>query len=192
MLSSMSLMVARQCQGTAASSMAMSHMTRLACPAASANLFSANKAQSLQQKKIQSLRYQTLAPRNVNGVLSANKINNSTLVPARQMSGDHVRLWSLERAVSVLQIPCFIVPFMWTNPMTDAVFATLLVLHSHWGVEAIVVDYIRPSLFGGNEIIPNICQALVWALSAFTLGSLYYFNYSDIGVVAAIKSLWSM
>merc|ERR1712076_286736 len=172
--------------------MALSQMTRMACPAASTNLFSANKAQSLQQNKIQSLRYQTLASRNVNGVLSANKTNNSTLVPARQMSGDHVRLWTLERAVSVLQIPCFIVPFVWTNPMTDAVFATLLVLHSHWGVEAIVVDYIRPSLFGGNTVIPNLAQALVWALSAFTLGALYYFNYTDIGIVNAIKMLWKL
>ena len=67
-----------------------------------------------------------------------------------------------------------------------------LVLHSHWGVEAIVVDYIRPSLFGGSTVIPNLAQALVWALSAFTLGALYYFNYTDIGLVNAIKMLWKL
>ena len=86
----------------------------------------------------------------------------------------------------------FIVPFMWTTPATDALLCTLSVLHSHWGVEAIVVDYIRPSLFGGSTVIPNMAQALVWALSAFTLGALYYFNYTDIGVVNAIKMLWKM
>ena len=66
------------------------------------------------------------------------------------------------------------------------------VLHSHWGVEAIVVDYVRPSLFGGNTIIPNIAHAGVWALSAFTLGALFYFNYTDVGIVNAIKMLWKV
>ena len=69
---------------------------------------------------------------------------NSALVPtsslstsaSRAMSGagsDHVKMWTLEKVVSFAQIPAFIVPFMMTNPVTDAVFCTLLVLHSHWG-----------------------------------------------------------
>ena len=71
-----------------------------------------------------------------------------------------------------------ILPFLHTTPATDAVFCTLAVLHSHWGIEAIVVDYIRwgttttstlevsftchltrPVLFGGSTTIPNICVA---------------------------------
>ena len=60
------------------------------------------------------------------------------------------------------------------------------------GIEAIVVDYVRPSLFGGSTVIPNIAQALVWALSVFTLGGLYYFNYTDVGLVNAIKMLWQI
>ena len=60
------------------------------------------------------------------------------------------------------------------------------------GIEAIVVDYIRPALFGGKTLIPNICQGAVWVLSAFTLGALYYFNYTDVGLVNAIKMLWKL
>ena len=60
------------------------------------------------------------------------------------------------------------------------------------GVEAIVVDYIRPSLFGGKTLIPNLCQGAVWLLSFLTLGGLYYFNYTDVGIVNAIKMLWSL
>ena len=74
----------------------------------------------------------------------------------RQSSGDHVKMWSAERFVSLAQVPACIVPFVVTTPMTDAMFCTLAVLHSHWGVEAIVVDYIRPSLFNGSTVIPNI------------------------------------
>lgn len=110
-----------------------------------------------------------------------------------KMSGtDHVRLWTAERLVSLGQIPAFVGPIVYTTPLTDAIFCTALVLHSHWGIEAIVVDYIRPSLFGGKTFIPNICQGLVWALSAFTLGGLYYFNYIDVGLVNAIKMLWGI
>ena len=68
----------------------------------------------------------------------------------------------------------------------------MAVLHSHWGIEAIAVDYIRPSLFNGSTVIPNIAVALVWALSAFTLGALYYFAYTDVGIINAIKMLWKL
>lgn len=112
--------------------------------------------------------------------------------PQRSSSDDHVKLWSAERAVSAAQIPAIIIPFMHTTPLTDAMFCTLAVLHSHWGIEAIAVDYIRPSLFGGSTTIPNIAVGLVWALSAFTLGALYYFAYTDVGIVNAIKMLWKL
>ena len=129
----------------------------------------------------------------------------------RPSSGDHVKMWTAERAVSIAQVPAVILPFMFTNPMTDAMFCTLAVLHSHWGIEAIVVDYIRPALFNGSTFIPNLCVGwvkiinlwflssfiilivrLVWLLSAVTLGSLFYFNYSDVGIVNAIKMLWRL
>ena len=54
-----------------------------------------------------------------------------------------------------------------------------------------MVDYIRPSLFGGKTLIPNIAQGAVWLLSGVTLGGLYYFNYTDVGIVTAIKMLWT-
>jgi len=111
---------------------------------------------------------------------------------AKQSSGDHVRMWTAERAVSLAQIPAIVIPFLHTTPATDALFCTLAVLHSHWGIEAIVVDYIRPSLFNGSTVIPNIAVALVWALSAFTLGALYYFAYTDVGIINAIKMLWKL
>jgi len=111
---------------------------------------------------------------------------------SRPSSGDHVKMWTAERAVSIAQVPAVILPFLYTTPLTDALFCTLAVLHSHWGVEAIVVDYIRPSLFGGSTFIPNLCVGLVWILSAVTLGALYYFNYTDVGIVNAIKMLWKL
>ena len=81
-------------------------------------------------------------------VASAKTINapspfRSSLVPARHFSvsgsrlggagSDHVGMWTAERVVSALCIPGMLVPLAFTNPVTDAIFCTLLVVHSHWG-----------------------------------------------------------
>lgn len=58
------------------------------------------------------------------------------------------------------------------------------------GVEAIVVDYVRPSVFG--PVIPKLALALVYGLSALTLGSLWYFTYTDVGLAKAVKMLWKL
>merc|ERR1719145_539339 len=63
-------------------------------------------------------------------------------------------MWSAERVVSAAQVPAVILPFLHTTPITDAVFCTLAVLHSHWGIEAIVVDYIRPSFLAAVQQSP--------------------------------------
>ena len=101
---------------------------------------------------------------------------SSSLVPqtyfstcsSRAMSGagsDHVKMWTLEKVVSFMQIPCFIVPFMLTNPVTDAVFCTLLVLHSHWGKTD------QPQAFiGFNDILipfflSQVLKPLSWTIS---------------------------
>ena len=86
--------------------------------------------------------------------------------------------------------------FLFLNPLRQtlrrwgAFFNTTAL--SILGVEAIVVDYIRPSLFNGSTTIPNIAQGCVWALSIVTLAGLYYFNYTDVGIINAIKMLWKL
>ena len=94
------------------------------------------------------MRQQIRCIQNVNkqALFKAPK-TTSTLVPAQflattavqRSSGDHVKMWTAERAVSVAQIPALLVPFMWTTPMTDAIFCTLAVLHSHWGKFSLVI-----------------------------------------------------
>lgn len=58
------------------------------------------------------------------------------------------------------------------------------------GVEAIVVDYVRPVVFG--EAIPKIARMLVFLISAFTLGGLLYFNMNDVGIARAVRRFWSI
>eukprot|EP00096_Caligus_rogercresseyi_P007130 TRINITY_DN2466_c0_g1_i1.p1 TRINITY_DN2466_c0_g1~~TRINITY_DN2466_c0_g1_i1.p1 ORF type:complete len:153 (-),score=39.19 TRINITY_DN2466_c0_g1_i1:345-803(-) len=105
---------------------------------------------------------------------------------------DHGKLWNFERVIATLQVPAVVIPFTYTTPVTDAIFCTLAVLHTHWEIEGCAVDYIRPSLFNGSNVIPYIAQAAVWVLSAAALGGLFYFNYTDIGFVNAIKMFWRL
>ncbi len=64
---------------------------------------------------------------------SSSSFPKSFSTTAALRSDDHVFEWKIHRALSLVQIPMFVVPFVWTNPVTDAVFCTLLVVHSHWG-----------------------------------------------------------
>jgi hypothetical protein len=103
-----------------------------------------------------------------------------------------IRVWSMEKGVSALLVPGIIVPFLYTTPVTDGIFCAMMTLHSYWHTEAMVVDYIRPKLFGGNTFIPNLCRALCFALHAFILGALFYYNYTDIGIINSIKMFWKL
>jgi len=107
-------------------------------------------------------------------------------------SGDHSKTWSLEKGVAALAVPTSILPFIYTTPVTDAIFCTVAVLHSYWGMEAIVVDYVRPSLFGGSTVIPTLSRGLMFGIHAFMLGALFYFNYTDVGLVNAVKMFWKL
>jgi len=106
-------------------------------------------------------------------------------------TGDHVKLWTAERILSAALVP--IIPMaiiMPCTPLLDYLVAFGLTVHSHWGIEAIVHDYVRASIFG--ETIPKIAVALVYGLSVMTLGGLFYFIYADVGLGQAVRMLWKL
>ncbi|CAG7835749.1 unnamed protein product [Allacma fusca] len=113
-------------------------------------------------------------------------------VPSRNSGSNssHVTLWTAERALSAAMVPVLPLAFIFPSQALDYLLAFSFTLHSHWGIEAIVVDYVRPSMFG--EVIPKIAIALVYGLSTLTLGGLFYFVYADVGIVNAIKLLWKV
>jgi len=125
------------------------------------------------------------------GQLGVTATKNIVLIPKRFSSGgDHVKLWTAEKVVSAAFLPILPLAFLFPSAGLDYLLAFAMTIHSHWGIEAIVVDYVRPSVFG--EAIPKVAIGLVWALSALTLGGLSYFIYSDVGLVNAIKMLWKL
>lgn len=58
------------------------------------------------------------------------------------------------------------------------------------GIEAIVVDYVRPSIFG--PVIPKVGVILVYALSIGVLAGLLNFIFNDVGLANGIRMLWKL
>ncbi|KAK7084289.1 hypothetical protein SK128_017761 [Halocaridina rubra] len=107
-----------------------------------------------------------------------------------QAGHDHVLHWTAERILSGILMGAIPLAIVYPTPSVEYVLALSMTLHSHWGVEAIVVDYVRPSVFG--KIIPKLAVGAVYGLSFLTLGGLCYFIYTDVGIINAIKLLWKL
>jgi hypothetical protein len=58
------------------------------------------------------------------------------------------------------------------------------------GIEAVVVDYVRPITFG--NVIPKIALGALYLLSIVTLAGLLFFITNDVGIVLAIKQFWKL
>ena len=52
------------------------------------------------------------------------------------------------------------------------------------------MDYWRPKIVG--PALAKMGVAAVYGISAFTLGGLCYFNYTDVGIINAIKMFWKL
>ncbi|KAH1273725.1 hypothetical protein KXW98_000384 [Aspergillus fumigatus] len=97
--------------------------------------------------------------------------------------------WTFERLVSVGLIPLTIAPFAAgsLNPVMDSVLCALLVLHSHIGFHASIIDYFP------KRRVPKTKTFLDWLLRAFTVTTavgLYEFETNDVGITEAIKRVW--
>lgn len=104
--------------------------------------------------------------------------------------GDHSGLWTAERGLSLGLLALLPAALAFPSQPLDTLLAISVVMHAHWGLEAIVTDYVRPIIFGNT--IPKIAHFLLIAYSALVLGGLLYFTYTDVGVSRAIRSLWAV
>lgn len=98
--------------------------------------------------------------------------------------------WTFERLVSASLIPLTIAPFAAgsLNPLTDAVLCATILIHSHIGFDAMVVDYLP------NKRVPKTRFLFNWGLRAATVlvgVGLYEFETNDVGLTEAVKRIWT-
>uniref|UniRef100_A0A224Z8P0 Succinate dehydrogenase [ubiquinone] cytochrome b small subunit n=1 Tax=Rhipicephalus zambeziensis TaxID=60191 RepID=A0A224Z8P0_9ACAR len=113
-----------------------------------------------------------------------------TTVRLASADTNYVKIWKAERILAASMIAIVPGAFMFPSPVMDCLLAISTTMHLHWGIETIVVDYVRPALFG--NLIPKVAVGAVYALSIATLTGLFYFNFTDVGIVKAIQMLWSV
>jgi len=86
-------------------------------------------------------------------------------------------------------IPLTVAPFAAgsLSPVADAILCAAIIIHSHIGFQALIIDYIPP------KRLPKTRTFFKWLLRASTLTvavGLYEFETNDVGVTEAIKRIW--
>ena len=122
-----------------------------------------------------------------NVLLRKNLFQNLISKRALSASHNHGKLWVFEKVVTIGMIGVIPAAFMYQSSILDYLLALSLVAHCHWGIEAIVIDYIRPSILG--PVIPKVAIGAVYLVSIAALAGLFYLNYSDVGLATAIKMI---
>ncbi|XP_018794013.1 PREDICTED: succinate dehydrogenase [ubiquinone] cytochrome b small subunit, mitochondrial isoform X1 [Bactrocera latifrons] len=104
--------------------------------------------------------------------------------------GNHTPLWTAERLISLSLLGVVPAAFIYPSQTLDALLAVSVVLHSHWGVEAIITDYARPQVVG--PLLPKVAHGALILLSIATLGGLFYIIQNDVGIANSIKQIWKI
>lgn len=115
-----------------------------------------------------------------------------SMTAARQSAAgsNHAGIWTAERVLSLALLGIMPAALAFPSKTFDTLLAISVVMHAHWGIEAIVVDYVRPVLFG--QLIPKLAPAVVIMFSAVLLGGLLYFINTDIGIAQTIRKFWAI
>ncbi|XP_012267077.2 succinate dehydrogenase [ubiquinone] cytochrome b small subunit, mitochondrial [Athalia rosae] len=128
----------------------------------------------------------------VKPLLQPNLLRSITTSPLLRtpVTGDHVRLWQVERVTSAVLIGLLPACVILQNPVVDSTLALLMVMHSHWGLEAIVIDYARPIVVG--NIFPKVAHLALYLLSATTLAGLLFLIYNGPGLGKTVRNFWAV
>lgn len=95
----------------------------------------------------------------------------------------------MERLIAAGLVPLTIAPFAAgsLNPTLDAILCGTLLVHSHLGLQSVIIDYFP------KRAHPGLHKTFWWALNLATVTvgvGLYEFETNDVGVTEAIKRMW--
>jgi succinate dehydrogenase (ubiquinone) membrane anchor subunit len=101
-----------------------------------------------------------------------------------------VTLWQAERVLSVGLLGLVPAALLVPTQATDYLVSLAIVMHFHWGLEAIVTDYVREALFG--KVLPKATHAALLVFSAATLAGLFMMAYNDQGISKTVRKIWAI
>ena len=97
-------------------------------------------------------------------------------------TSDH---WKVERAVIIAMLAVIPGSFIYDSAMMNYLLAGTIAIHSHWGMDAVLIDYCP------RKFLP-FANLLRYLMTAIAFGGLCYFSYNDIGLTKAMKALWAL
>ncbi|XP_037948556.1 succinate dehydrogenase [ubiquinone] cytochrome b small subunit, mitochondrial [Teleopsis dalmanni] len=103
---------------------------------------------------------------------------------------NHTMLWKAERIVSAALLGIMPIAIMFPSQTLDALMAISIIIHTHWGVEAIITDYMRPNVVG--PMVPKVSHMALILVSIASLGGLFYLIFNDIGISKTIRQFWEI
>ncbi|KAI5714110.1 hypothetical protein M8J76_015712 [Diaphorina citri] len=143
-----------------------------------------NQLQIVQ--KLSNQNFTSLSPSLVKH-FSTTQVQHDAAVHSKS---DHTTLWTIERFLSAGLLAVIPAAYLVPSVALEYALVVSIVMHSHWGIEALVVDYARPEVVG--VALAKIFHLSVYILSIITLAGLMNLILNGGGVVEGTKKLWAI
>ncbi|KAH9059683.1 mitochondrial inner membrane protein [Lactarius vividus] len=124
------------------------------------------------------------------GPIYKGTVNDPTTFPPPSKSHGSYH-WSFERLLAAGLVPLTTAAFVTSGssaPLIDGLLGVSLIVHSHIGFDAVLVDYLHKRKF------PTLGPLFTWTLRVTTLAvgvGVYQFNTNDIGLTELIRRVWT-
>ncbi|XP_050520287.1 succinate dehydrogenase [ubiquinone] cytochrome b small subunit, mitochondrial isoform X2 [Daktulosphaira vitifoliae] len=113
----------------------------------------------------------------------------STATPTKSEK-NYASLWKGERIVSIALLPLFPAAIIYSSPIIDTLLATSLSLHVYWGLEALVIDYLRVPVVG--QLANKVGHVAVTLAAILTLAGFLKLIFNGDGLGNSIVQLWKL
>ncbi|CAF1431902.1 unnamed protein product [Rotaria sp. Silwood1] len=93
--------------------------------------------------------------------------------------------WKIERVVALTMLAIIPISFIFSSMFMNYLLAVSLAIHAHWGMDAVLIDYCP------RKALP-LANIIRYILTTIAFAGLCYFNYNNMGLIKALKALWTM
>lgn len=116
-------------------------------------------------------------------------VNDPVAIPPPSKSHGSLH-WTTERALVVGMVPLLVAPMAGASlsPILDGTLGGLILLHSHFGFESCIIDYIPLRVFG---IWHKLALGALFAGTATAAYGIYELESKDVGIVGAVGKIWN-
>ncbi|XP_017836016.1 succinate dehydrogenase [ubiquinone] cytochrome b small subunit, mitochondrial-like isoform X2 [Drosophila busckii] len=129
------------------------------------------------------------AGRSVTAVI-VRPISISAARLAAAEGSNHVGLWTVERILVTSMLAILPCAFIYPSRLMDLLLALSAIMHSHWGMEVIIVDYLRPNVVG--HVLPKLAHVLLVMVSVGAFIGMFELIKKDDGLAKGLMKIWDV